>query len=363
MSGSAAGPLVGLRVLEMAGIGPGPFCAMLLSDLGAEVVRVERRGAAPPPFKDVVGRGRRSLPLDLKQPADVETCLRLVEKADVLIEGFRPGVMERLGLGPDAAFARNSRLVYGRMTGWGQEGPLAERAGHDITYIALSGALAALGPPDRPPPPPLNLVGDYGGGALYLAFGLLAALYERERSGRGQVVDAAVLDGAASMMSVFAGMAASGWPVAQGRNLLAGAAPFYRCYSCADGEAVAVGALEPQFYALLVREAGLDPEHFLPQPGPQDWAAASERLEAVFRTRSRDDWVRLLEGADACVAPVLDLNEAAEHPHNRARATFTEHDGVTVPSPAPRFSRTPGAPQASHAAEGEGGEVWGVALV
>jgi len=355
-----AGPLVGLRVLEMAGIGPGPFCAMLLSDMGAEVVRVERPGAPPPPFKDVVGRGRRSVSLDLKQPAAIETCLQLMEKADALIEGFRPGVMERLGLGPEAAFGRNPRLVYGRMTGWGQDGPLAERAGHDITYIALSGALAALGPPDRPPPPPLNLVGDYGGGALYLAFGIIAALYERERSGRGQVVDAAVLDGAASMMSVFAGMAASGWPIGQGRNLLAGAAPFYRCYTCADGKAVAVGALEPQFYALLVREAGLDPAQFLPQPMPPDWSVASERLEAVFRTLPRDEWVRRLEGLDACVAPVLDLSEAPDHPHNRARATFTEVEGVTVPSPAPRFSRTPGAPQAARVAADGPGEVWGV---
>jgi alpha-methylacyl-CoA racemase len=245
------------------------------------------------------------------------------------------------------------------MTGWGQEGPLAERAGHDITYVALSGALAALGPPDRPPPPPLNLVGDYGGGALYLAFGIMAALYERERSGHGQVVDAAVLDGAASMMSVFAGMAASGWPMAQGRNLLAGAAPFYRCYTCADGKMLAVGALEPQFYALLVREAGLDPELFLPQPMPPDWPIASERLEAVFRTLPRDEWARRLEGLDACVAPVLELGEAPDHPHNRARGTFTEVDGLTVPSPAPRFSRTPGAPQVGRAAEGVR-EVWGV---
>ena len=342
---TAAGPLAGLRVVEMAGIGPGPFCAMLFSDMGADVLRIERTGAPPTSFVDVVGRGRRTLALDLKQAEDVDLCLTLLGKADVLIEGFRPGVMERLGLGPEAALQRNPRLVYARMTGWGQEGPLAKRAGHDITYIALSGALAALGPPDRPPPPPLNLVGDYGGGALYLAFGVMAALHERQRSGLGQVVDAAVLDGATSMMSVFSGMLASGLPMSQGSNFLAGAAPFYRCYACADGRYVAVGPIEPQFYATLVERAGLDPEVFLPQPGPADWPKMSEKLEAVFLTRTRDEWAELLEDVDACVAPVLELAEAAGHPHNQARSVFTEVDGVMQPSPAPRFSRTPGAIQ------------------
>jgi alpha-methylacyl-CoA racemase len=254
--------------------------------------------------------------------------------------------MERLGLGPEPALARNPGLVYGRMTGWGQEGPLAQTAGHDITYIALSGALAAIGPADRPPPPPLNLVGDYGGGALYLAFGIMAAIYERQRSGRGQVVDAAVLDGAASMMAVFTGMAASGFPMGQGRNFLAGSAPYYRCYACADGRYVAVGPLEPAFYARLVELADLDRDRFLPQPQPHAWDEMTEALEAVFRTRPRDEWAALFEGHDACVSPVLELGEAPLHPHNAARALFQEIDGVVQPSPAPRFSRTPGAVQA-----------------
>lgn len=361
---TAAGPLAGLRVVEMAGIGPGPFCAMLLSDLGADVLRIDRAGGPPPPFKDVVARGRRSLALDLKAPGDLELCLAAIEKADVLIEGFRPGVMERLGLGPETALARNPRLVYGRMTGWGQDGPLAHTAGHDLTYIALSGALAAIGPPDRPPPPPLNLVGDYGGGSLYLAFGIMAALWERQRSGRGQVVDAAVLDGAASMMAVFAGIAASGFPMGQGRNFLAGAAPFYRCYACADGKHVAVGPLEPQFYATLVERAGLDPAVFLPQPQPGDWAEAGERFEAVFLTRTRDEWMALLQDSDACVAPVLELAEAPSHPHNQARGVFVELDGVVQPAPAPRFSRTPGAIQAAPVKSGVGGREalrdWGI---
>lgn len=358
------GPLAGLRVLEMSGIGPGPFCAMLLSDLGADVLRIDRAGAPPQPFIDVVARGRRSLALDLKSSGDLELCLRLIDKADILIEGYRPGVMERLGLGPDVALTRNPRLIYGRMTGWGQEGPLAQSAGHDITYIALSGALAAMGTPDRPPPPPLNLVGDYGGGSLYLAFGLLAAVHERHRSGKGQVVDAAVLDGAASMMTVFTGMAATGWPMAQGQNLLAGAAPFYRCYACRDGKYVAVGPLEPQFYKLLVDLAELDPAVFLPQPQPHQWSEISTRLEAVFLTRTRDEWAELLGSTDACLAPVLDLAEAPDHPHNQARGLFLEVGGVVQPAPAPRFSRTPGAVQGPPAKPGEGGAEaladWGV---
>jgi alpha-methylacyl-CoA racemase len=350
------GPLAGLRVLEMAGIGPGPFCAMLLADMGADVLRVDRAGAPPQPFLEVVGRGRRSVVLDLKSPEDVQTCLRLIERADVLIEGFRPGVMERLGLGPDLALARNPGLVYGRMTGWGQDGPLARTAGHDINYIGLSGALAALGPPDRPPPPPLNLVGDYGGGSLYLAFGIMAALYERRSSGLGQVVDGAVLDGAASMMAVFCGMAATGLPVSQGQNFLAGAAPFYRCYACADGRYLAVGALEPQFYGMLVERAGLDASVYMPQPDPSAWPEISERLQEVMRTRTRDEWVALLEGTDACVTPVLDLAEAADHPHNQARGVFQNRHGVVQPAPAPRFGRTPGAIGAPAPSPGEGGQ-------
>jgi alpha-methylacyl-CoA racemase len=345
-----------LKVLEIASIGPGPFCAMLLADMGADVLRIDRAGAPPQPFLEVVGRGRRSLLLDLKSLAGAETCLRLMERADILVEGFRPGVMERLGLGPEAALARNPRLIYGRMTGWGQDGPLAHTAGHDINYIGLSGALAAIGPADRPPPPPLNLVGDYGGGSLYLAFGLMAALHERQSSGLGQVVDAAVLDGAASMMAVFAGMAAAGFPVSQGRNFLAGAAPFYRCYACADGSHLAIGPLEPQFYQVLVERAGLDPEVFIPQPGPSDWPAMTERLAATFASRPRHEWLALLEGSDACVTPVLHLEEAAQHPHNRARGVFIERDGVTQPAPAPRLSRTPGAISGGSPSPGEGGE-------
>lgn len=365
MPGGVNGPLVGLKVLEFAGIGPGPFCAMLLSDMGADVLRIDR-AAFETPEVDLPSRGRRSLVLDLKQPADVETALALVEKADVLLEGFRPGVMERLGLGPDAALARNPRLVFGRMTGWGQEGPLARAAAHDINYLALTGALAAIGPEAGPPVPPLNLVGDFGGGSLYLAMGVLAALVERERSGRGQVVDAAIVDGAASLMTAYYGLARSrGFTGRRGRFLLDGSAPHYRCYACADGKFVALGAVEPHFYARFAELAGIEDAALREQAADDDWAATAERLAAVFSQRTRDEWCALLEGTDACFAPVLEIDEAPDHPHNRARGAFLDVGGQIQPAPAPRFSRTPGAIQGRPPRLNEGGEAalrdWGVA--
>lgn len=360
----ASGPLTGLRVLELAGIGPAPFAAMLLSDLGADVVRIDRPGAGAAKH-DVTARGRRSLALNLKADADRETLLNAAEKADVLIEGFRPGVLERLGLGPDVLLARNPRLVVGRMTGWGQDGPLAERAGHDIAYIALTGALDAIGPKGGPPVPPLNLVGDYGGGALYLAFGIVAALLERERSGQGQVIDAAVVDGTASLMAIFHWFAADGMSrLATGEGFLAGAAPFYRCYRCADGEHVAVGPIEPQFYAELLARLDLAPDALGGQHDEAAWPEAHAALEARFAEKPRADWLALFEDSDACVAPVLSLNEAPEHPHMKARGVYVEVDGQTQPAPAPRFSRTPGGVQGPPPAAGEGGaealKAWGV---
>jgi alpha-methylacyl-CoA racemase len=313
---------------------------MLLADMGAEVLRIDRAGEPPSPDRDALGRGKGAVALDLKTEAGVALCLELVERADVLIEGFRPGVMERLGLGPSVVAARNPRLVYGRMTGWGQEGPLSGSVGHDINYIAVAGALAPLGEADRPPPPPLNLVGDLGGGALYLAFGITAALVERERSGCGQVVDAAIVDGTAHLMSAFRAMRGF-TSMAQGEGLLAGAAPFYRCYRCSDGRWLSVGALEPRFYRVLLERTGLDGEALRNQYDQRRWAEAAEALEALFLTRARDQWCALLEGTDACVAPVLDFDEAPGHPHLRARAVFDPTTGA--PAPAPRFSRTPGA--------------------
>ena len=343
------GPLAGVRVVEIAGIGPGPFAAMLLSDLGATVIRVDRAGHVPPaganlkPGQDVLTRGRQSLGVDLKHPDGVETVLRLVETADVLLEGFRPGVAERLGLGPDVCLQRNPRLVYGRMTGWGQEGPWAPRAGHDLNYIALAGALHPIGPADRPPPVPLNFIGDFGGGGMLLAFGIACALVEAATSGQGQVVDAAMVDGAAIQTSMFHGMLAMGmWSAEREANLLDGGAPFYRCYECADGGFISVGALEPQFYAELLARLELDAAEW-PQNDRTAWADQSTRLEQIFRGRTRDEWAAIFEGADACVAPVLTLTEAREHPHMAARSTFVKSGDVFQPAPAPRFSRTPGA--------------------
>jgi alpha-methylacyl-CoA racemase len=344
-----AGPLTGMKVIEMAGIGPGPFCAMVLADLGADVVRVARPGVAPDPL-DVLARSRTVLNLDLRDPQAVQEVLDLVAHADVLIEGFRPGVMERLGLGPDVCLARQPRLVYGRMTGWGQHGPLSHAAGHDINYIAISGALHAIGREGEAPVPPLNYVGDFGGGAMLLAVGILAALHETRQSGRGQVVDAAMTDGAALLSSMMYGFKAAGqWSNHRGDNMLDGGAFFYDTYACADGRHVAVGAIEPQFYALLREKCGIaDDPLFDAQMDRQAWPVLKLRLAEVFRTRTRDEWCALLEGTDACFAPVLDWDEAPEHPHNRARQTFTHLQGVFQPAPAPRFDRTPSAaPHAS----------------
>jgi alpha-methylacyl-CoA racemase len=336
------GPLRGLRVVEFAGIGPGPFAGMMLADMGADVVRIDRPDAAPYDPRDITSRGRPTVRLDLKSAAGVAEALQLVEVAGVLIEGFRPGVMERLGLGPAVALARNPALVYGRVTGWGQDGPLAQAAGHDLNYIAITGALATIGPPGGKPVPPLNLVGDYGGGALYLVAGVLAALFEASRSGRGQIVDAAMCDGAASLMApIFAWAAQGQWVEQRGNNFLDGAAPYYTVYECADGGLIAVAPLEPKFYALLRELAGLADPEFDERDDKGHWPALRAKAEAVFRTRTRDAWCALLEGTDACFAPVLAMSEAPSHAHLAARKTFVEVDGVVQPAPAPRFSRTP----------------------
>ena len=340
------GPLHGLRVIERAGIGPGPFCAMLLADLGADVVRIDRTEASDlgVPMNrryDVNGRNRRSVALDLKSAAGRAAVLRLVARADVLLEGFRPGVAERLGLGPTDCHALNPRLVYGRMTGFGQSGPLAQAAGHDLNYIALSGALHAIGPAGGKPVPPLNLVGDYGGGALYLALGVLAALHERTTSGRGQVVDAAMVDGAASLASIFYGMSASGgWSEQRGTNLLDGGAPFYDTYETADAKYVAIGALEPKFFAELAQRIGLDARFIKGQYDRRLWPELRAAMAAILRGKTRDAWCALLEGSDACFAPVLSIAEAPQHAHARSRQAFIDIDGVVQPGPAPRFDRS-----------------------
>jgi len=337
---NARGPLRGLRIVEFAGIGPGPFAAMLLADMGADVVRVDRPGAGRRPPFDVVSRGRRVVELDLRQPDGVEGAFALLEQADALLEGFRPGVMERLGLGPQAVAQRNPRLVYGRITGWGQEGPMASMAGHDINYIALSGALATFGPRGAEPLPPMNLVGDYGGGSTYLVIGMLAALLEARESGRGQVVDAAIVDGAASLLALYAGRLARGdWKPERSANQLDGAAHFYRCYETADGLHMAVGAIEPKFYALLCEGLGVDPAE-VPQDDRARWPEFSRRFAAVFRQRTRAEWEQRFAGSDACVSPVLALHEAAAHAHLASRRSYTALDGVLQPAPAPRFSRS-----------------------
>jgi alpha-methylacyl-CoA racemase len=335
------GPLAGYRIIELAGIGPGPFCGMMLSDMGAEVIRVERPAPGAKAPKDVLVRNRRSIAVDLKKPEGVEAVLRLCEGADALFEGFRPGVTERLGLGPEDCMARNPRLVYGRMTGWGQDGPMAQAAGHDINYIGLSGALHAIGRAGERPVPPLNLVGDFGGGGMLLAFGLVCGLLEAQRSGQGQVVDAAMVDGAASLMAMFFSFAAQGGFTDQrGSNLLDGGAHFYDTYETKDGKYVCLGSIEPQFYAQLIEKAGLDPATFAPQMDRGRWPELKEKLAEVMRTKTRDEWCTLMEGTDVCFAPVLSIFEAPEHPHNRARGTFLEVDGIAQPAPAPRFSRT-----------------------
>ncbi|MGW7263978.1 CaiB/BaiF CoA transferase family protein [Streptomyces sp. NPDC054842] len=338
------GPLAGVRVVELAGIGPGPFAAMLLADLGADVVRVDRPGGAGlgiDPAYDVTNRNKRSVVVDLKAADGAERVLDLAERADVLVEGYRPGVAERLGVGPEPCHARNPALVYGRMTGWGQDGPLAPRAGHDIAYIALTGTLGMIGDPQSPPPAPANLLGDYAGGSLYLVVGVLAALHHARATGAGQVVDAAIVDGTAHLSAMIHGMlAAGGWQDRRGANLLDGGAPFYGTYETADGTYMAVGALEQRFHDEFTELLGLPDD----APARQDmarWGELRESVAARFRTRTRDEWTAVFENSDACVAPVLSLREAPAHPHLAARGTFTDHGGITQPAPAPRFSATP----------------------
>jgi alpha-methylacyl-CoA racemase len=343
-----AGPLAGLKVLEMAGLGPAPFCAMMLADMGADVVRIERPGTTSVTGTtgafDVLSRNRRILKLNLKDGVALETVLTLVERADILIEGFRPGVMERLGLGPEACLSRRPSLIYGRMTGWGQTGPLSHAAGHDINYIALSGALHAIGRPGEAPVVPLNYVGDFGGGAMMLAFGILCALHHARLTGQGQVVDAAMTDGAALLSAMMYGMHAAGvWSNRRGENMLDGGAHFYGTYACADGKYVSVGAIEPQFYALLLEKAGIADPAFADQNATRHWPQLRDRLAQIFLTKTRAAWCALLEGSDACFAPVLDWDEAPLHPHNQARQAFVTVDGVLQPAPAPRFSHTPAA--------------------
>ncbi|HEY5071883.1 MAG TPA: CaiB/BaiF CoA-transferase family protein [Caulobacteraceae bacterium] len=337
------GPLQGVRVLEFAGIGPGPFCGMLLSDLGADVVRVDRKGAAGRGKTDITARGRRSVAMDLKVPTAVEACLKLMDAADAIFEGFRPGVMERLGLGPAVALGRNPKLVYGRMTGWGQEGPYAHAAGHDLNYIAITGALHAIGVSDKPVPP-LNLVGDFGGGALYLAFGILAGVIRARASGEGQVVDCAMSDGAASLMAMFYGFKASGmWRDERRSNLLDGGAHFYDTYRCADDRWISIASIEPQFYKILLEKVGIDDKDFDSQMDRDAWPRLRARLARIIEGKTRAEWCAIMEGSDVCFAPVLSLDEAPDHAHNVARATFVDVDGVVQPAPAPRFSATPGA--------------------
>lgn len=354
-----SGPLTGLRIIEVAGIGPGPFTAMMLSDLGAEVLRVDRASAVGVVSEDeargdLLNRGRRSVAIDLKAPGGPETLLRLAGRADGLLEGFRPGVAERLGIGPDACLARNPRIVYGRMTGWGQDGPLATAPGHDINYVSLAGVLAHIGPQGEPPALPLNLIGDFGGGGMLLALGMTAALFEASRSGEGQVVDAAMVDGAALLMIAVRGMAEQGsWTDERGANLLDSGAHFYNVYETSDGAYISVGAIEPQFYRHLLEQTGLADE-----PGPDQWDRGrwpemKKRLAAVFRTRTRAEWCADLEQAEVCFAPVLSMAEAPEHPHMAARGTFVEVGGVLQPGPAPRFSRTQGVVSRPSAFPGE----------
>lgn len=340
------GPLKGIKIVEMAGIGPGPFCCMLFADLGAEVVRLDRiepvdTGVKQDPRFDLLNRGRRSVALDLKKASAVAVAKRLIGQADMIVEGFRPGVMERIGLGPEACLAINPRLVFGRITGWGQNGPMSQAAGHDINYIALSGALHSIGRSGEAPIPPINLVGDFGGGALYLAFGMLAALLEARKSGKGQVVDAAMVEGAASLMTLMYGFKAAGlWSDQRGSNFLDGGAPWYDVYKTKDDKYVAVGPVEGRFYALMLRQLGLDPATLPDQYDRAGWPVLRSRFQEAFAGKSREEWCSIMEGGDACFAPVLTMEEAAHHPHNIARGSFVEVAGILQPGPAPRFSRT-----------------------
>ena len=335
------GPLTGLKIIELAGIGPGPFCGMMLADMGAEVIRVDRAGGSTNRPKDVLTRGRKSIAVDLKSDAGKEVILKMCEGADAIFEGFRPGVTERLGLGPDECMARNPKLVYGRMTGWGQEGPMAQAAGHDINYISLAGALHAIGAKGEKPVPPLNLVGDFGGGGMVLAFGLVCALLEAQKSGTGQIVDTAMVDGAAILMSMFYTMRSAGvWTDERGDNMLDGGAHFYDTYETSDGKYISIGSIEPQFYALLLEKAGLDKDEFAPQMDRKQWPALKAKVTEAFKGKTRDEWCEIMEGSDVCFAPVLSLGEVPDHPHNKARNAYVEIDDVVQPAPAPRFSRT-----------------------
>jgi alpha-methylacyl-CoA racemase len=366
-----AGPLAGIRIVEFAGIGPGPFCGMMLADHGAEVIRIDRAsgsrgGSQPVTSKDVLARGRKSIAVNLKSAQGVALARKLAASADGIIEGFRPGVMERLGLGPDELLKDNPKLVYGRMTGWGQTGPYAPWAGHDINYISLAGALAHYGRAGGKPTPPINMVGDFGGGGMMLAFGMVAALLNVARGGEGQVIDCAMTDGAASLMGMFYGMRASGmWNDNRGDNLLDGGAHFYDTYECADGKWLAIGAIEPQFHAVLMKGLGLADSDFPHRMDRKHWPDYSKRIADVVRTKSRDEWMAIFENTDACVAPVLDMVEAPKHPHNAARGTFADAFGVIQPAPAPRFSRTEGAIQGHPPVAGEQTKSamidWGVA--
>lgn len=350
------GPLAGVKVIEMKGIGPGPYAGMLLADLGAEVIVVERaskaQGIAPPSAMDLKSRGKKSIALNLKSEAGLETLLKLVESADVIFEGYRPGVCERLGFGPDVCLARNPKIIFGRMTGWGQTGPLAQSAGHDINYISLTGSLAAIGSKDKPVPP-LNLVGDYAGGSMFLIMGILAALFEAQKSGKGQVIDAAITDGSASLMTMFHTLSGlGGWKNQRESNFLDGAAHFYDAYECADGKHVSIGSIEPQFYALLMEHAQLDPEVFANQHDEKNWPAMKAALGEIMRQKTRQQWCDIMEGTDICFAPILNYEEAPDHAHNKARETYINVNGVVQPAPAPRFSRTECATPASPSAEG-----------
>ena len=340
------GPLKGIKIIEFAGIGPGPFCAMMLSDMGAEIIRIERKVKFQGPVAgeskyNILNRGRRSIGMDLKNEMSVRAVYKLIEKADAITEGFRPGVMEKLGLGPDECMKINPGLVYGRMTGWGQEGPLASAAGHDINYISLSGALHSIGHLNGKPVPPLNLVGDFGGGGMLLAFGVVCALLEAQKSGKGQVVDAAMVDGSASLMAMFFGLNASGgWSEQRGTNFLDSGAHFYNTYETADGKFISIGSIEPQFYSLLLKHADISDPDFNKQWESTEWEAWKEKFSEIFKKKTRDEWCGIMEGTDICFAPVLSMEEAQKHPHNIERKLFSDVSGVTQPSPAPRFSRT-----------------------
>jgi alpha-methylacyl-CoA racemase len=353
------GTLSGYNIVEFAGIGPAPMCAMLLADMGAEVLRIDRAedaalGISLEAKYSLLSRGRKSVAIDLKRPEGVAAAMKLIEKADALLEGFRPKVMERLGLGPDECLKRNPRLIYGRMTGWGQEGPLAHAAGHDINYIALSGVLASIGRKGEAPVPPLNLVGDFGGGGLYLALGVVAGLLEAQKSGKGQVVDSAMVDGAASLLTAIYGMHASGmWSKTRGENILDTGAHFYDVYECKDGEYVSIGSIEAKFYAELLKLSGLEGQEMPRQMDRKAWPDLKEKFAALFKTKTRDEWCKIMEGSDICFAPVLSMAEAPNHPHNQLRGTFVEVEGVVQPGPAPRFSRTPSKIQRPPAKPGE----------